>query len=97
MKTALLTLGQALLFFFIFAVGSFLHPFNLHWMKKAATVGTTFFVADGLLLAIGVFLAIVIIQAVRRRTCDTRWTVIAFLFAVAVGYAIRLGFVTQDF
>jgi len=98
MKTALLTIGQVLLFFVIFAVGSFVHPFNSHWLtRQLERGGTSFFVADGLMLAVGVFLAIVITQALRRRTCDTRWTVIAFLIAVAAGYAIRLGFVTQDF
>lgn len=97
MKTAFSTIGQALLFFVIFAAGSFLHPFNLHWLQTAAANGTRFFVPDGLLLAIGVFLAIVIVQALRKRTCDTPWTVGAFLIAVAAGYFIRLGFITQDF
>ena len=98
MKTALLTIGQVVLFFVIFAVGSFLHPFNFHWLTRPlATGGTSFFVADGLLLAVGIFVAIVVVQALRRKTCDTRWTVIAFLIAIAAGYAIRLGFVTQDF
>ena len=98
MKTALLTIGQALLFFVIFAAGSFLHPFNLHWLQTTTANGAMrFFVADGLLLAVGLFLAIVVVQALRKRTCDTPWTVVAFLVEVAVGYAIRLGFITQDF
>jgi hypothetical protein len=98
MKTALSTVGQALLFFLVFAVGSFLHPFNLHWSSRTASTGiTSFFVADGLLLTVGLFLAIITVQAIRKRTCDTRWTVIAFLLAVAAGYAIRLGFITRDF
>ena len=97
MKTALLTIGQALLFFVIFAAGSFLHPFNLHWLQTSANGATRFFVPDGLLLAVGLFLAIVTVQALRKRTCDTPWTVVAFVVAVAAGYAIRLGFITQDF
>jgi hypothetical protein len=98
MKTTLLTIGQLLLFFLVFAAGSFLHPFNLHWAQKTAPTGvTSFFIPDGLLLTIGLFLAIVVVQALRKRTCDTRWTVIAFLIAVAAGYAIRLGFITKDF
>jgi hypothetical protein len=98
MKKALLALGQFVMFLAVFALGSFMHPFNLHWAQKTAPTGViTFFVADGLLLAVGVFLAIVIVQAIRKRTCNTPWTVIGFLLAVAVGYSIRLGFITRDF
>lgn len=113
MKKALFTFLQFLLFLIVFAVGSFLHPFNLHWASTESTVeqaSTTngavttivrshtmhYFVPDGLLLALGVFLAIIILQAIRKRLCNTTWTVVAFLLAVAVGYALRLGFVTQD-
>lgn len=98
MKTALLTIGQTVLFFVVFAVGSFMHPWNFHWARKTAPTGvTSFFIADGLLLTIGLFFAIVVVQALRKRTCDTRWTVIAFLLSVGAGYAIRLGFITRDF
>ncbi len=78
MKTTLLTIGQALLFFVIFAAGSFLHPFNLHWLQTTmANGGTQFFVPDGLLLAVGLFLSIVTVHALRKRRCLTPWTVIA--------------------
>jgi hypothetical protein len=113
MKKAIVVIGQFILFLFIFALGSFLHPFNLHWAytdtnvthDSAANGGFTtaihthtahFFVPDGLLLAIGVLLAIVVIQAIRKRSCNTTWTIMAFMLAVAAGYAMRLGFVTQD-
>jgi uncharacterized membrane protein len=97
MKKALLTFAQFLLFLAVFAVGSFLHPFNLHWATTALASGATrYFVSDGLLLALGVFLAIVIMQAIRKRTCNTTWTVIAFFLAVAIGYALKLGFITPE-
>lgn len=98
MKKALLTIGQFVVFLAVFAVGSFLHPLNLHWAEKTAPTGvTTFFVPDGLLLTIGLLVAILIVQAIRRRTCNTPWTLIGFLLAVAAGYVIRLGFITRDF
>jgi len=94
MKRALAILGQFLLFLLLFACGSFLHPFNLHWATTVTPEGTRYFVPDGLLLALGAFLAIVIAQSLRKRLCYTSWTVIAFVFAVVAGYIIKLGFVT---
>lgn len=98
MRKTLRTFAQFLLFLFLFAVGSFLHPFNLHWATTSLAPGETrYFIPDGLLLAVGVLLAIIVVQALRRRMCNTAWTVVAFLLAVAAGYALKLGFITQDF
>lgn len=99
MKKALLTFAQFLLFLCIFALGSFLHPFNLHhWATTPSSAGVNrYFVPDGLLLAIGTFLAVVIIQALRKRTCNTTWTIVAFLAAIGIGYALKFGFVTPGF
>jgi xanthine/uracil permease len=97
MKKALITFAQFLLFLIVFAVGSFLHPFNLHWATTSLSPGAIrYFIPDGLLLAVGVFLAIIVVQAIRKRMCDTTWTVIAFLLAIAIGYALKLGFITQE-
>ena len=96
MKKALAIIGQFLLFFIVFAVGSFLHPFNLHWATTTYAHSTRFFVPDGLLLALGVFLAILALQALRKRLCDSPWTILSFALAVAIGYAMRFGFVTKD-
>lgn len=96
MKKALSGFGQFVLFLAVFAIGSFLHPFNLHWGLIATASETRYFVADGLLLTIGIFLAIVVIQSIRKRRCDTPWTVAGFLLAVAVGYALKFGFVTHE-
>jgi ABC-type uncharacterized transport system permease subunit len=97
MKTALTIVLQFLLFFFLFAVGSFLwHPFNLHWMTTASAHSTRFFIADGLLLALGVLLAILTVQALRKRLCDSPWTILSFCLAVAIGYALKFGVVTKD-
>lgn len=97
MKKALFTFAQFLLFLAVFAVGSFLHPFNLHWATTVLAPGSTrYFIPDGLLLSLGVLVAILVVQAIRRRMCDTTWTVVAFLLAVAIGYALKFGFITQD-
>jgi hypothetical protein len=97
MKRILFITLQFFLFFFIFAVGSFMHPFNLHW--GLTVIGphiTRYFVPDGLLLALGVFIAIVVIQALRKRLCNTQWTALAFFLAIAAGYTMKLGFITRE-
>ena len=96
MKNILVTFLQFLLFLIVFAVGSFLHPFNLHWATTAAAGTSRFFIPDGLLLALGVFLAILAVQALRKRTCDSPWTILGFVLAIAIGYALKFGFVTKD-
>ena len=96
MKKFLFTLLQFFLFLIVFAVGSFLHPFNLHWSNTVTPAGARYFIADGLLLALGLFLVILIAQAVRKRLCNTTWTIIAFILAVALAYAMKLGFITRE-
>ena len=96
MKKFLSALLQFFLFLIAFAVGSFLHPFNLHWGNTVTAAGARYFVADGLILALGLFLVIIIIQAIRKRLCNTTWTVIAFILAIAVAYAMKLGFITRE-
>lgn len=97
MKKALSTVAQFLLFLAVFAVGSFVHPFNFHWATTVTPESTRYFIPDGLLVAVGVFLAIVVVQAIRKRLCNTTWTVVAFLLAIATGYALKFGFITQEF
>jgi hypothetical protein len=97
MKKALATIAQFLLFLFTFAVGSFLwHPFNMHWATTVSGHTTRYFVPDGLLLALGVFLAILAVQALRKRLCDSPWTILSFVLAVAIGYALKFGYATKD-
>jgi len=97
MKRLLFTLLQALLFFIVFVVGTFLRPFNLRWGLTVTTPSITrFFVPDGLLLTLALFIAIVITQAIRKRLCNTTWTIIGFMLAVVAGYAMRLGFITHE-
>lgn len=98
MKKVLFSILQFLLFLIVFAAGSFLHPFNLHWGLTITTPSVTrYFVPDGLLLALGLFLVIAIIQIIRKRLGAVAWTTLAFLLAAVVGYALQLGFVTREF
>jgi hypothetical protein len=96
MKKFLFTFLQFLLFLLVFAAGSFLHPFNLHWSNTVTTAGARYFIADGVLLALGLLLVIIGAQAVRKRLCNTTWTIIAFILAVAIAYAMKLGFITRE-
>lgn len=97
MKKILATFLQFLLFLILFAVGSVLRPFHLNLAVTAAAAGTSrYFIPDGLLLALGVFLAILAVQALRKRTCDSPWTILGFVIAIAIGYAMKFGFVTKD-
>ena len=47
-------------------------------------------------LRLPVFLAILAVQALRKRTCDSPWTILGFVIAIAIGYAMKFGFVTKD-
>jgi hypothetical protein len=96
MKKGLATVAQFLLFLFVFFVGSFVPPFHLHWTAATASAPTRFFVPDGLLIVVGVLLAIITVQIIRKRTCDTSWTILAFVLAIACGYAMQFGFVTPS-
>lgn len=98
MKKVLSTILQFFLFLILFAVGSlFWHPFHVQWEVVVADPHVErYFVPDGLLLASGVFIAIIVVQALRKRLCNTPWTIAAFVLAIGLGYALKLGFVTHE-
>ena len=98
MKKVLFTILQFVIFLILFAVGSlFWHPFHVRWDVMVVDPHVRrYFVPDGLLLALGVFIAIMVVQALRRRLCNTPWTVAAFVLAIGLGYAMKLGFVTRE-
>ena len=92
-KNVIFAVLQFILFFLVFAVFSFLPPF--HIMRIVSTSPTRLFIWDGLLLSAGLFLLILIIEAWRKRIRTAGlWTTGAFALAVAVGLAIKLGFMT---
>ena len=97
MKKALFTFLEFLLFLIVFIAGSFLHPFNLHWgVTVTANGATRYFVPDGLLLALGLFVLIAAIQLVRKHMTSAALTTVALILAVISGYAMKLGFITHE-
>jgi hypothetical protein len=98
MKKFLSIFLQFFLFLLIFAIGSFAHPFNLHWGLTVTTPTVTrYFVPDGLLLMAILFILILIMEALMKRLRTfAPWTALAFVLAGIVGFAMKLGFITRD-
>ena len=96
MKIALITFGQFLLFLLVFLVGSFWHPFHLRWLVSHPTpMSTHFFVPDGLLLALAVYVLILLIAVLRRRLAVAAvWTSVALVFAMGLGLYAEFGWKT---
>ncbi len=98
MKKALAILAQIVLFFAMFAAFSFLQPFGIHWfVSHLSPTVTRYFVADGFLLATALFALMLLLEAVSKRI--ERFgvlTTISYVAAVALGFAVKLGFVTHD-
>ena len=98
MKKFLSTFLQFFLFLLTFAIGSFAHPFNLRWGLTVTTPTVTrYFVPDGLLLMVILFVLILIMEALMKRLRTfAPWTALAFVLAGIVGFAMKLGFITRD-
>jgi hypothetical protein len=98
MKKFLSTFLQFFLFLLTFAIGSFAHPFNLRWGLTATTPTVTrYFVPDGLLLMVILFVLILIMEALMKRLRTfAPWTTLAFLLAAIAGFVMKLGFITRD-
>ena len=98
MRTALSIIVQTVLFLLVFLLGTFLHPFNLSWfIHHPSASSTRFFVPDGLLLTLGLYLLLLALHAGRKRLeTSGRSTSIAFTLAVILGLLSRFGFATHD-
>ena len=94
MVKAVLVVLQTLLFLLLFAAGSFLLPFFPSVPAlQMQTAPHRFFVWDGVLLAVAVYLVILLIEAVRRRLRGPGGlTTLAFVLALALGLAMKFGF-----
>jgi hypothetical protein len=96
MKRVFFTLFQFLLFFLVFAVGSFLPPFHLQSDLGVTPDGTRIFIWDGVVFMLVLFAIILSIEAARTRLREAGpWTALALILAAIAGYAARLGFLTQ--
>ena len=86
---------QFILFFLVFAAGSFLPPFKLRHIISSTADSTRIFYMDGLLLMSALFLLILLIEAARKRIATAApWTVLAFALALVAGLASKFGFMT---
>jgi hypothetical protein len=98
MKNAILTFLQFILFLLVFLAGSFLHPFGAQWSVTHPTpTSTRYFVPDGLLLMVALYIVILIIEALAKRIRTAGiWTTVALLLALAAGFLAKFGSVTHD-
>ena len=97
MKNVVLTILQLILFLVVFFLGSLFPPFHFEHVLIATPGTTRIFVADGLVLALVLFVLIVILEAVRKRLrIAAPWTTLAFLLAVVFGLMMRFGFKTMS-
>lgn len=101
MKNALFTFLQFLLFYGLFAAGivvGLFDPMHLKWFVTQLGPGSTrYFVPDGLLMAIGLYVLILLIEAARKRIRQAGpWTTLAFVLALALGLASKFGMVTHN-
>lgn len=97
LKKALLVVLQILLFLILFAVGSFLPalPSFRSLYMQVQTGPNRVFVLDGLLLAVLAYVLILLLEAARKRLRGAAGlTTIAFVLAVVLGLALKLGFKT---
>jgi hypothetical protein len=97
MKKALSLLVQFLLFFAAFAAGIVIgvfDPLHLKWFVTHPTLDTTrYFVPDGLILTLLLYILILVIEAARktiRSACIP--TTLALILALLVGFYFRFGF-----
>jgi hypothetical protein len=96
MKNVLFAILQFLLFFVAFAAGSFVPPFHIEHVLSVTPDGTHIFIMDGAILMFVLFIAILLIEAVRKRIRSAGiWTSAAFILAALAGYVAKLGFLTR--
>ena len=97
MKKAITTILQLLLFLFVFGAFSLFPQFHIEHVLGATPAGTRIFIADGLLLALALYLFIVLIEFLRKRLrTSAPLTTIAFVLAVIFGLFMKFGFLTRS-
>ena len=98
MKKALSTIAQFILFYVVFFLGSLLDPLHQKWfISHPSPTSTRYFVPDGLILMLGLYLLFLAVEAARKRLATSgRWTSIAFVLALALGLLSKFGFAQHD-
>jgi hypothetical protein len=96
MKNVFACIAQFVLFLVVFAAFSFVPPLHLEHVLGTNAEGTRVFIWDGLLITGLFFVVILVIEAARKRIARAGvWTTAAFVLAVLLGLAIKLGFKTN--
>jgi hypothetical protein len=97
MKNSVFTVLQLILFLIVFFIGSIFPPFHIEHVLIATPGTTRIFIADGLLLALALYILIVVVEVLRKRLrTATPWTTLAFLLAVVFGLMMKFGFLTRS-
>jgi hypothetical protein len=97
MKKAIATILQFLLFFFVFGLGSILSPFHIQHVLSSTPAATRIFIADGLLLMLGLYVLIVVIEVLAKRLRTAApWTTLALILATVLGLIMKFGFLTHS-
>jgi hypothetical protein len=97
MKNVIFTVLKFGLFLFIFFVGSFFPPFHFEHILIATPGFTRIFIADGLLLMLGLYIVIVLIEVLRNRLrASVPWTTLALILATVLGLMMKFGFLTRS-
>jgi hypothetical protein len=96
MKNVFAAVLQFLFFLIVFGVFSFIPPFHLEHVVGRNGEGTRVFIWDGLLIATVLFVLVLAVEAARKRIARAGlWTSGAYVLAVLVGLAFKLGFKTN--
>jgi hypothetical protein len=97
MKKAIATILQFLLFLLVFCIGSLFPPFHIQHVLAATPAATRIFIADGLLLMLGLYVLIILIEALAKRLRTAApWTTLALVLATVIGFAMKFGFLTRS-
>ena len=98
MKKIVFCILQFLLFFLVLLFVPALNPLGLHWfITHPSPTSTHFFAPEGLLLAIALYIAILVLDLLRKRVLSSGIvTTVAFLLALLVSYLKGFGFFTHD-
>jgi hypothetical protein len=97
MKKLLSTVLQFVMFLLVYAIGSLFPPFHVQRVLTATPTYTHIFIMDGLLIALGLYILIVLGESLAKRRCQITWTTIAFVLAIIFGYVMKFGFITHEF
>jgi hypothetical protein len=98
MKRVLAVVGQFCLFFVVFLAGTLWDPFHLRWfVTQPSPTSTRYFVPDGLILCVLLYLVILAIEAGRKRLLGSGvGTTLAFVLALVLGFLSKFGMATHD-